>query len=269
MRFCGTRGGNSFLAAQRPELSGSSFACPSNFVACSADTSDENTICVASNKKATDCPLTFVKFVRADEYTTTIYPTDDYEAQLVPDENFSDYDHYLVTSTTKGDNLPLTSFKIENKPCLDQNDVSRTSNAKFYPLEHDRENEDCREIDQFSERYDSRYIDLGLKISEYDVQEESGVLGTLRDLPIFSDYVNADHKKNIWYGFWSRPTIPWNLECEETHSRDSVVSAAKNEKDKEPLNDIVIIVLSSVAFGLGFIATITIVVFYICMAFRH
>ena len=174
-----------------------------------------------------------------------------------------------MTSTTNGDNLPLTSFNVENKPCLDHNDVSRTSNAKFYPLERDREVEDCREIAQFSERYDSRYIDLGLKISEYDVQEESGVLDTLRDLPNFSEYVTADLKRDIYYGFWARATIPWSLECEETHSRDSVVSAAKNEEGKEPLNDIVIIVLSSVAFGLGFIATITIVVFYICMAFRH
>ena len=102
--------------------------------------------------------------------------------------------YYFLTSTTKGDNLPLTSFNVEAKPCLDHNDVSKASNAVFYPLELDRKLEDCREIAQFSERYDSRYMDLGLKISEYDVQDESKVLDTLEDLPNFSMYVTESVK---------------------------------------------------------------------------
>ena len=88
MRFCGTKGGKSFLTAQRPELSGQAgtYACPSNFIACSADTSNENTICVASNKKTTDCPITFAKFVKTGDYSTTTYPTADYQAQEVDED---------------------------------------------------------------------------------------------------------------------------------------------------------------------------------------
>lgn len=152
----------------------------------------------------------------------------------------------------------MTSFNVEAKPCLDHNDVSKASSAVFYPLELDRKLEDCREIDQFSERYDSRYIDLGLKISEYDVQDESKVLDTLEDLPNFSLYVTSSVKQNIEYGFWSRATIPWSLECEVNHSRDKVVTAAKFEEEKEPLNEVAIIVLSAIAYGVGFLATLTI-----------
>jgi len=60
MRFCGTRGGASFLHAQRPEYSDSTkkYACPSGYTACSTATKDESTVCVKTANKATDCPLT-------------------------------------------------------------------------------------------------------------------------------------------------------------------------------------------------------------------
>lgn len=77
----------------------------------------------------------------------------------------------------------------------------------FYPLENDRLIEDCREVEQFSEKYDTRYIEMGIKISEYDVQEESGVLDTLEDLPNYSMYVTDSNKKNVEYSFWMRPAI--------------------------------------------------------------
>ena len=174
-----------------------------------------------------------------------------------------------MTSNTKGDSLPLTSFKVEAKPCLDHNDVSKAPNAEFYPLENDRKIEDCREIAQFSERYDSRYLDLGLKISEYDVQKESDVLATLEDLPNYSLYVTDSIEQNIMYGFWSRAAIPWDLECEETHSRDKVVAAANEEKQKESLNEVVIIVLSAIAYGVGFLFTLSITGVFICGKFSE
>ena len=146
MRFCGTTGGKSFLTAQRPEPTGSAdanneYACPSNFVACSDDTSFENTICVATNKKSTDCPITTVKFVKTADYSTTTYPTADFKVHEVDD------DYKFVTSTTKGDNLPMTSFKVESKPCLDHRDVSRATNAVYYPLELDRKIPDCQNVE--------------------------------------------------------------------------------------------------------------------------
>lgn len=109
---------------------------------------------------------------------------------------------------------------------------------------------------QFNERYDTRYVNMGLSISEYDVQDESKVLDTLEDLPNFSMYVTESTKKNIDYGFWSRATIPWSLDCEEEHPREKVINAAIFEKEKEPLNETAVIVLSAIAYGAGFLATL-------------
>ena len=253
MRFCGTRGGKSFKNVQRPEPStGSEYVCPTNFSPCSADTSFENTICVSNTKLTTDCPIITALFVKTSDYSTSTYPTADYNVYEVDD------DYKFITSTTKGDNLPLTSFKLETKPCLDHNDVSRATNAVFYPLERDRLIQDCQDVEQFSERYDTRYTDLGLEITEYDVQDESEVLDTLEDLPNYSLYVSSNAKKNIEYGFWARSTIPWSLECEDTHPRDQVIAAANFEKEKAALNEVGVIVVSAIAYGVGFLATLAI-----------
>ena len=75
-----------------------------------------------------------------------------------------------MTSKTIGNNLPLTTFKVENKPCLDPNDVSRAATTIFYPLEIDRLREDCRIVDQFKEKFDTRFSSMGdIKVNEYDV----------------------------------------------------------------------------------------------------
>lgn len=60
-----------------------------------------------------------MKFVETTNATKTTYPASSYKVQEVDDE------YSFVTSTTKGDNLPLTSFKLETKPCLDSRDTSR------------------------------------------------------------------------------------------------------------------------------------------------
>ena len=111
--------------------------------------------------------------------------------------------------------------------------------------------------------FDSRYVDQGNRITEYDVQEESKVLDTLESLPNYSLYLSDTNKKNVEYGFWTRSAISWSLECEETHSRDSVVEAALFEKEKAPLNETGVIVVSAIAYGLGFLVT---AVFFMCFA---
>jgi hypothetical protein len=82
--------------------------------------------------------------------------------------------------------LPLTTFQLESKPCLDPNEVSISGKDKFYPLEKDRSAEACTVIKQFNKATDSRYQDLGLSISEYEVQQESKVLTKLKEMPNFS-----------------------------------------------------------------------------------
>ena len=38
---------------------------------------------------------------------------------------------------------------------------------------------DCVNVEQFNEKYDSRYTSMGIEISEYEVQKESKVLKKL------------------------------------------------------------------------------------------
>ena len=66
--------------------------------------------------------------------------------------------------------MPLTTFKVEDKPCLDPNNVSRAAKTKFYPLEVDRLSDDCQIVNQFKEKFDTRFSNMGdVKVSEYDV----------------------------------------------------------------------------------------------------
>ena len=170
LRFCGKRAGYNFINTVRPKLNGQSgtliYECPTGFVACSTETSAENTICVEKSKTA-DCPLTFARFFDAAVATANYSDS----AYISFDVKSSAYGMYkFVTSKSKGDNLPLTSFKLEEfKPCLDNRDVSRTSATTFYPLEVDRLNGDCRIVEQFQEKYDKRYTDMGIKIFVKDV----------------------------------------------------------------------------------------------------
>ena len=206
-------------------------------------------------KLTTDCPLTFAQFIPVSGRAQ--YDNDNgYTVQSV-DSNF-----VFVSSTTRGDNLPLTQFKVEEKPCLDTRDVSVASNAEFYPLEKDRKNTDCRQFKQFHEQYDTRYASMGYSISEYDVQEESEVLVDLNGLPLYSTLVHDENKKNIDYGFWTRPTIAWKLSCDDDHTRQSVVNAAIVESEKQDLNETAVIGLTLAAVLCGFAGTLAMMILY-------
>ena len=148
------------------------YECPKDTVKCSSATSNSNTICVATAKKATDCPITFAKFIKTSD-KTKYADTAKYKVHEV------DSTHKFVTSKVVGDNLPLTSFKVEKKPCLDSSDTSKSTATIFYPLEVDNQVPDCVTVQQFNEKFDTRYVDMGLEISEYEVQKESKVLKKL------------------------------------------------------------------------------------------
>ena len=72
---------------------------------CSSATSNSNTLCVATSKKA-ECPITFAKFIKTTD-KAKYADTAKYKVQKV------DTEHEFVTSKVVGDNLPLTSFKVE------------------------------------------------------------------------------------------------------------------------------------------------------------
>lgn len=129
-----------------------------------------------------------MKFVPTSDLKT-YNSTADYTVHEVDDE------YSFVTSKTVGNNLPITSFKLEDKPCLDSKDMSVAANRQFYPLEVDNRYNGCQTVQQFNEKFDTRYTDLGLKISEYDVQKESGVLKALEQLPNYGIYATDYTKK--------------------------------------------------------------------------
>ena len=106
-------------------------------------------------------------------------------------------------------------------PCIHAGDSATKGYQTFYPLENDRLKASC-EYDDFLETFsDSRYIDTGGRTTEWDLQNDSGALEAITELPLFTQY-NPEYesqKKNNLYKFWTRPTITWNLECEENVSR--------------------------------------------------
>lgn len=85
----------------------SSWACPDGTVACSSKTSSNNTICVATSKKATDCPITEAKFVKHSAIA-------DYKKNPAYTIQVVDEDYDFVTSKDIADALPLTKFRVES-----------------------------------------------------------------------------------------------------------------------------------------------------------
>ena len=89
----------------------------------------------------------------------------------------------------------------------------------LYPLENEMYVDFCQPDQYNGEIEDPRYYWTGGVVTEYDVQNDSGVLDTLRHMPLYHQYVGLDidqHKMNIEYKIWARPTMPWKLECEAT-----------------------------------------------------
>ena len=82
---------------------------------------------------------------------------------------------YLVYSTNSTDNLPLTTTMIDREPCLKPSETS--SRSKFFVTELDRAEKCIDENDEFD--YDPRYMEVGNPISEFDLQEEYGIIQSL------------------------------------------------------------------------------------------
>jgi len=65
--------------------------------------------------------------------------------------------------------------------------------------------------------HDERYEEVGVKVSEYDVQYASQVLEQIHTLPRYYDYYTPDieaAKRKTFYNIFARANIPWKLECE-------------------------------------------------------
>lgn len=64
------------------------------------------------------------------------------------------------------------------------------------------------------------------------------------------------------YNFWARPTISWALKCDDKHPRNSVVAAAEFEKEKDALNEGAVVIMSCIAFSVGIVASIVVMVIF-------
>ena len=72
-------------------------------------------------------------------------------------------------------------------------------------------------LPEIEDKYDERFIQLGLDLSEFTMQQESGVLKTLKDLPKGSDFLGEalSAKYMNFYDLYIRPTTPWKLRCDD------------------------------------------------------
>ena len=63
--------------------------------------------------------------------------------------------------------------------------------------------------------YDPRYKPTGLYTDLLSIQNDNSVTSILEAEPHFSDYVTTSNKANFQEISWSRPTLNWDLKCEE------------------------------------------------------
>ena len=124
-------------------------------------------------------------------------------------------DRYLIYSKIATDSLPITTTSISGQPCL--NPTQSTSQGNYYPTELDRLPEDCSKY--LGEKYDSRFIDAGLQLSQYELQSTSRVMNLLLALPQSEKYISVEEKKQQTLKLWTRPTVEWKLSCESDNAK--------------------------------------------------
>ena len=167
--FCGRRNGEPFETVIRPDLD--TRECPTGTTPCSLKTSPDNTVCYPPESHGELCPITEVFVASTDEgdgyKNNPDYTVVDYH------EDEPDY-RYVVYSKTMADSLPITTTAIDREPCL--NPTQASTYGRFYPTELSR-GDSCQ--DYRGVVHDPRYVSFGETITEYDFQDESGVLRIL------------------------------------------------------------------------------------------
>lgn len=91
---------------------------------------------------------------------------------------------------------------------------------KFYPLEVDSyfRSYDGQTKKAECEAFDKRYEEVGGEnpfwVSQLTIEKQSGVFERVMGLPLADKYVSEETRENQRYGFWTRTTLDWNIECE-------------------------------------------------------
>lgn len=138
---------------------------------------------------------------------------------MIYDSIFLQEDRYLIYSKIATDSLPITTTSISSQPCLNPTQSSNQKN--YYPTELDRLPEDCSEY--LGEKYDNRFTNTGLQLSQYELQSTSHVINLLLALPQSENYIDVEEKKQQTLNLWTRPTIEWKLSCESDNAKQEIL----------------------------------------------
>lgn len=191
---------------------------------CSRNTTATHTICYNETEGNQNCPITgmFFKPKSKDDVCTDPITKVKYNCSDDPTDNFSSSQHAifeinnnLVLLASKDfDSLPLTTFNTEYRPCMIPWKDSVSPDNVYYHLEH--QSYGCTKSWMSDLYYDPRYIDMGARVSLFDIQNASGVWQKLLDYPDFSyaQDVYKEQRNNTMIGFWARETLHWKHVCE-------------------------------------------------------
>lgn len=187
-KLCGQRGGSTFLEAVRPlNVTNGNLVCKNDYLPCDPKGNIEFTFCYHKDStQANSCPITSIEFKNNDISQFTV--------------------------GKKGTSMPILTFRItENTPCIDPQQSSSISKDSIYHHEYSKRLPNCANID-------TNFRNLNVTISQYDLQKQNGVLDILEKNKFytFSVFPGSSIKKQITLTAYTRPTIPWNLECEKT-----------------------------------------------------
>ena len=84
--------------------------CPEGTAPCSQTTNSDNTICYPPEEHTAACPITSIDLVMQKNLP-------DFEGDYQKIRLNADY--FVVFTKTESDSLPVTSTKVEKRPCLD------------------------------------------------------------------------------------------------------------------------------------------------------
>ena len=194
--------------------------------------SRENVVCYPSAQHAEKCPITYMNIMSDNEVKKR---SDLSFVKLQSDLN--------IVYSKKTDSLPITSMRIEDKPCADPGVFSSASGTYGLPSEVMKPST-CQLEKNTGKTFDERYSQASIfQMSEMDIMKENGVyerlykqeaeaVGYMRYDSV-SDYLvdglkmknfkwektddydrSKDTRKNNMQKLWFRSTIPWKLDCD-------------------------------------------------------
>ena len=166
--LCGKEGGDRFVDVVR--VDGETGVCPEGTEPCSNSTSPSNTVCYPPTSLNSSCPITSIQFI---------------QSPAVPPANYTNVGIYAGTSTLvysrDYDSTPVTTFRVDYRPCVNPEEYENPPTSQFYPLEYALDSKNCTPSQWTNKTYDQRYIDLEMPVTQYDVQSPGQVIKILKE----------------------------------------------------------------------------------------